>query len=166
MRGVIAAGVAVVVLTAAMPASAMPGNRLWVRRHEGPGGANAWGKDTAVSPDGTTVFAAGYELTGPASAVATTIAYSAEDGSQLWRASYDGPADDWDTALAVAVSPDGTTVFVTGESGTDNPDDYPVYDFLTIAYSTSDGAQLWAKVYDGSSLDESHAIQVAPDGAT
>jgi hypothetical protein len=37
-------------------------------------------------------------------------------GSQAWASRYDGPAHADDTAYSVAASPDGSMVFVTGES--------------------------------------------------
>jgi DNA-binding beta-propeller fold protein YncE len=41
---------------------------------------------------------------------------SAAGGSQLWLARYDGPGHGSDEAQSVAVSPDGTKVYVTGTS--------------------------------------------------
>jgi len=46
---------------------------------------------------------------------------------------YDGPGTNFDIALALGVSPDGCTVFVTGESfGTGSSNDY-----ATVANSTT-----------------------------
>ena len=48
-------------------------------------------------------------------------------------------------ANAVAVSPNGSTVIVTGSSiGTNDS-----YDYATVAYNAATGAQRWAKRYDG-----------------
>ena len=73
----------------------------------------------AVSPDGSTVYVTGTSEARPAQGVAysriVTIAYSAATGSQLWRADY-GVRKQNSTAVALAVSPDGSTVFVTGNN--------------------------------------------------
>jgi hypothetical protein len=61
-------------------------------------------------------------------------------GTQLWLSRYDGPGandDDAAAAVAMAVSPDGTKVFVTGASwGSTSKSDY-----ATVAYNPSTGAQ-------------------------
>ena len=73
----------------------------------------------AVSPDGSTVYVTGTSGARPANGVAytriVTIAYSAATGSQLWRANY-GVRKQNSGAVALAVSPAGSTVFVTGTS--------------------------------------------------
>src|SRR5438128_7665694 len=45
-----------------------------------------------------------------------TLAYSTSTGAKMWASRYNGPGHDLDLAYSVAVSPDGTQVFVTGES--------------------------------------------------
>ena len=61
-----------------------------------------------------------------------TVAYAAATGAQTWVASYNGSRNTQDIANAVVTSPDGSRLYVTGESygiGTKA-------DFATIAYST------------------------------
>jgi hypothetical protein len=69
---------------------------------------------------------------------------AADAGQRLWTARYNhGGADD---ATSVAVSPDGTRVFVTGTSETQfggSPQ------FTTVAYNAATGAELWASRYGG-----------------
>ena len=60
-----------------------------------------------------------------------TFAYNASTGVQLWGTRYDGPANDDDGANSIAVSPNGTRVFVTGWVwGPTSNEDY-----ATVAYA-------------------------------
>src|SRR5438067_7389412 len=118
-------------------ASATSGARLWARRYAGPSYDQA--ASIAASPDGSRVFATGYSYGSGTSGDYLTIAYNASTGAHEWSRRYAGSADD--EARAVAVSPDSTTVFITGYSvGSSNDRDY-----LTIAYDASTGTPLWWK---------------------
>src|SRR5579859_1617191 len=89
---------------------------------------------------------------------------SAVPGSQLWVSAYAGPDQGFSGGNAVAVSPDGGTVFVTGASlGSGATDDY-----ATVAVSATTGAQLWATRYNrpAGQTDIPVAIAVSPDGGT
>ena len=58
---------------------------------------------------------------------------------------YDGPASSRDLVRSLAVSRDGSTVFVTGESlgvGTG-------YDYATVAYDAARGDEIWTTRHDG-----------------
>ena len=59
----------------------------------------------------------------------TTLAYDATTGSRLWLKRYNGSGNGYDYAEGLAVSPDGTKVFVTGGSWGAGSDDY-----ATVAY--------------------------------
>jgi len=59
-----------------------------------------------------------------------TIAYSAATGRQQWVSRYNGPANRFDSASAMAVSPGGGRVFVTGLSENRTTS----YDYTTVAY--------------------------------
>jgi DNA-binding beta-propeller fold protein YncE len=75
----------------------------------------------------TTVFTNGVWVEPPSAGVAAP-------GHRLWAARYDGPAGGSDSGQSVAVSPDGTKVFVTGASDQDlSAND----DFATVAYAAS-----------------------------
>lgn len=129
------------------------GAELWVARYNGPGhwphasytdsgvetGWYHWdvARSLSVSPDGSTVF-----VTGESSGRETfydyaTLAYSASSGTQLWVNRFNGPRNFYDVARSVAVSPDGSVVFVTGESS--GPTSYP--DYMTIAYHATSNCE-------------------------
>src|SRR5439155_1539682 len=118
------------------------GARLWVRRYNGSGNdydvANALG----VSPDGSTVFVTGESIASTDFSDYATVAYGASTGTQLWVSQY-GKQDN--VANALGVSPDGSTVFVTGWS----QKSIGVVDYATVAYDPSTGTQLWVRRYNG-----------------
>ncbi len=101
------------------------GGKRWVRAYNGTGsvedtaGAVAAGR-ARVYVTGTTVGRRGTDY--------VTIAYTS-GGDRLWAHRFDSPTRSEDAAADIDVSPDGSTVFVTGSSA-------------TIAYR-SDGSLLW-----------------------
>ena len=147
--------------------SAATGRQLWVSRYNGPGngGDDAW--SVAVSPGGGRVFVTGDSDGGRATDFDyATVAYSAVTGRQLWVRRYNGPANGIDYGKAVAVSPGGTTVYVTGQSD-GRPAD-PSRDYATVAYSAAAGRQLWVSRYNGpaNADDGAGSVAVSPGGAT
>jgi DNA-binding beta-propeller fold protein YncE len=144
-------------------ALASPGAQLWASRYSGSGSGQDEAFSTAVSPDGTRVFVTGISTGASSGLDYSTVAYSTATGAQLWASLYNGTGNGDDYAQSVAVSPDGTRVFVTGFStGTGTGLDY-----ATVAYNTATGAQLWVKRYNGpaNSSDSAYSVAVSPDGA-
>jgi hypothetical protein len=91
---------------------------------------------------------------------------AAVPGAQLWVRRYNGPFKGFDAAQAVAVSPGGGKVFVTGTSqglGAKRGGDY-----ATVAYGAATGARLWVSRYNGpgNNGDEAASVAVSPDGGT
>ena len=104
-----------------------------------------------------------HSLVPPADAYAT-VAYRASTGAALWVKRYNGPANLADQAHAVAVSPTGTTVYVTGASdtvpgSTDN-------DYATVAYAASTGAPVWVQRYNGPGNSDDEATTLAVNHTT
>jgi DNA-binding beta-propeller fold protein YncE len=144
--------------------NASTGAKAWASRYNGPGSGLDAPTAIAVSPDGTKVYVTGESFgnstTGQAYA---TVAYNASTGAKVWATRYNGPADGSDKANSVAVSPDGTRVFVTGVSwGGATPE----YDYATVAYNAVTGAQVWAQRYNGpgSEEDAARSVAVSSDG--
>ncbi len=140
--------------------NAATGTQLWAKHYSSSGGANS----VAVSPNGSTVF-----VTGPAfrSARGTgygTVAYNAATGTQLWAKGYVGAPGAVPRAVAysVAVSPSGGTVYVTGTSWK------PGWNYTTIAYNATTGAQQWIKLYHGPGSGDAlaYAMAVSPTSGT
>ena len=82
----------------------------------------------SVVAAGSRVFVTGYSYQPLTSSFDyATVAYEATTGALRWVRRYN-PADSADEASSAAASPDGSRVFVTGNSGEAS------YDFATIAY--------------------------------
>jgi WD40 repeat protein len=117
----------------------------------------------AARSDGSTVFATGW-IGAYDARTFLTIAYDADTGQQLWAKSFGGGQQDQGASLAV--SPDGSTVYV---AGTHTVDERTLdLDWVAIAYDTANGDVRWSKTYDAPAVDESDdraaAVAVSPDG--
>src|SRR5207253_5019542 len=84
--------------------------------------------------------------------------------ANLWVARYDGSAHQTDDAKSLAVSSDGTRVFVTGYS---NSGPSTQSDFATVAHDAATGDLLWVQGYNGpaNGADGGTSVAVAPDGS-
>ena len=141
---------------------AATGRRLWASRYHGP----TKGQDTpdamTVSPDGTTVFVTGYSPSRGTGEDFATVAYRAATGKQLWASRYNSPAHGYYAAKAVAMSPDGTAVYVTGMSRSTRG---AGFNYATVAYNATTGNQLWASRYGpAKELGGAESIAVSPSG--
>ncbi len=141
---------------------AATGWTLWVAKYSGPGNRLSSAFSMAVSPDGSMVF-----VTGESESLATdwdyaTVAYDAATGSQRWVSRYAGPGHGTDTARSIAVSPDGSKVFVTGESNGGSP---TYFDYATVAYDSTTGWTLWLKRYATLGDDAGYSVAVSPDNS-
>jgi DNA-binding beta-propeller fold protein YncE len=147
---------------------AADGSRIWAGRYDGPTGS-ATDFDIAraigVSPDGSMLFVTGDSTGRMTSTDFTTIAYAAVDGARVWTARYDGPSSRLDWVSALGVSPDGSTVFITGTSD-DRVETSSHADYATVAYEASSGVTSWVSRYDGPAGDWESAqdLVVSPDG--
>ena len=131
------------------------GAQLWAARYTDPGHSVDRAYSVVVSPNGKTVFVTGTSLNSP-DEYYDTVAYNAATGAQLWAERYSS-VDSYD-APAAAVSPNGSTVFVTGTgTGADG--------YVTLAYNAVTGHQQWVKLYAGPAGGNfGHSAAVSRDG--
>jgi outer membrane protein assembly factor BamB len=130
-------------------------------------GTPAFSYDVAVSPDGSTVYSTGttnYGTTAPRHYA--TVAVDAATGRVRWSAVYRSSSlpDQYDEATRIAVSPDGSRVFVTGNGLCTGQCAGGFSGASTVAYDASSGEQLWAASYPESGAG-GYSIAVTPDGS-
>jgi PQQ-like domain len=141
--------------------NATTGAQLWASRYNGPGNGDDNAVAVAADPRGGSVFVTGTSAGGATQDDYATIAYNATTGAQLWASRYNDPGNGNDQATSMAVSPDGRTVFVTGEGQAGS-----ISVYATIAYNATTGERRWASYYHGPSLgSEAFSIGVSPDGS-
>jgi len=140
---------------------AATGDGLWTRRY----GAIYGGSDDisaiVLSPNGSTVFVTGTSYIGFAQRTWTTIALDATTGKRQWLKRL-GDANHGESPSALAVSPDGTTLYVTGESV---PPGYSDQRFVTVAYDSATGNRLWSHSYQGGAGAGATYIVVRPEAS-
>ena len=125
----------IVVTTAAYAAAT--GTQQWVARQQELGDPVQY--YLAVARTGPQVFVA--TTAAPNYAADVTLAYDAATGTRQWARTYSVFRKD-NTASAIAVSPGGSAVFVTGTfNATGEPH------MGTIAYNTATGSVLWNEHY-------------------
>jgi hypothetical protein len=140
------------------------GDPVWTKRYNGPSGSDDAASMVAVSPDGSTVFVSGMSYGGSSREDYATIAYAASSGATLWSERYNDPGNWDDIPSALAVSADGSTVFVTGQGGSSSSSQT---DYVTLAYDGLNGALRWDRRYDGpgGGYDVGRAIAESADGS-
>jgi hypothetical protein len=160
-----------VTVTAAYSAA---GEQLWLKTHvnDSEHCCVESGVAIALSPDDSVVYVTGTAFVNTTDWI--TIAYDATTGDELWSETYDqdtpygeGTVSKPDYPFGIAVSPDGDTVYVTGE-GQYLVDDSLYGNIATIAYDAVTGEIVWDVAYDGGSMggDSPRSMALSPDGGT
>jgi len=133
------------------------GDTVWVRRYDGPGNYKDWSYSIAVDGSGN-VYVTGGSYGSETGPDYCTIKYNSS-GVQQWVARYNGPGNNDDRALSIAVDGSGN-VYVTGYSyggGT-------YADYCTIKYNSS-GVQQWEARYNGPGNYHDYANSIAIDNS-
>ena len=142
---------------------AATGRQLWAARYNGHANRNDIPVAVAVSPLGGAVFVTGTSVGRSSGRDYATVAYNAKTGKQLWASRYNGHANNADAPAAIAASPRGSAVFVTGTS----VGRHSGLDYATVAYNAATGAPLWTKRYNGraNGPDTASSVAASHDGA-
>lgn len=147
------------------------GVQRWQANYEGPRAQIKSSFDSvwyhgpiAVSPDGQSVYVAGYSTCLHGNNLCSdfvTLAYDATSGSQRWAVRYASEMDmSW--LPQIAIHPNGSTVYTVGETRTAATTKNGRV--TTLAYDTTNGAQRWVGRHsDGQTFFGATAI--APDGS-
>jgi outer membrane protein assembly factor BamB len=134
---------------------AVTGDQVWLEEFQGPGGLTI-GRDLAVSPDGSTLFMTG-SAGGATSQDAAVVAYDTAMGAEVWTAVYRGPGNENDYPCCIKASPNGSQVFITGDTGVA---------WATVSFDAQSGARLWASIYEGDhGYNAAYALSVSPDSS-
>ena len=136
---------------------------MWTRRYNGTGTGSNGAISVAVSPGGGEVYVTGASAGLNSGVDYATVAYGAATGATLWKRRYDGPFNGDDRAAALAVSPNGAAVFVTGISAVAGSGQ----EYATIAYDAATGDTLWGRRYvSPANENRAKSVAVSPDAST
>jgi outer membrane protein assembly factor BamB len=123
-------------------------------------GAAGYGYAAVASPDGSAVYVAGQAKIGE------VAAYNAATGAFIWKHDVSGGGTKVQTELhSVAVSPNGSTVIVTGYTQIPGVDHIPFHQVIA-AYNATTGAKLWQLISPAVSGASPAPVTVSPDSST
>src|SRR5579875_364893 len=109
------------------------------------------------SPDGSTLYVTGSVTPrGLLDSQYSTMSINAATGAVNWTTAYEVPGSAY--AGSIAVSPDGSTVYVTGEAEVSGSS------YRTIAYNAATGAKLWMQPLSVDKTGYPSGLAVSPDG--
>ena len=128
------------------------------------GGRNDFNSDLTISADGSRLF-----LTGSGGPDYLTVAFDLPLHAARWASHYDG-GHGGDHAYSVAVNPNGTRVYVTGESDEGKIacfGEVPSTAYATVSYRAATGTQRWVSRYAGLNKhpDSAREVAVSPNGS-
>ena len=130
------------------------GNTLWTRRITGGDSIHNVAMAAAIRPTGWVCVTG---QTGKAPNYDILTLQLDANGSEVWRATYDGVKHAPDLGTAIATD-SMENVFVTGYVQN------TTLDYITMKYYW-DGTMAWARLYDGGHNDKPTALALGPDGS-
>jgi hypothetical protein len=131
------------------------GDTAWVRRYNGTGDSTDVARAITVDASGN-VYVTGESYDSGTDFDYCTVKYDAS-GTEVWVRTYDGPANGYDKATAIALDHSGN-IYVTGESdGSGSGGDY-----ATLSYDPG-GVVRWVKRYNGPGNASDVATSIAVD---
>src|SRR5262249_53109225 len=113
------------------------------------------------TPDGSKVIVAGTDsgAIGGTAGNWHVVAWTTSSGGRLWSQTVTVGVAPGTDPRGFVVSPDSSTVYVTGST-------HGTFDaYTTVAYNTTTGALRWKRVYDGPGNNDPTAIDISPDGS-
>jgi uncharacterized delta-60 repeat protein len=135
------------------------GDTVWTRRYNGAASSSSdYAYALAVDGSGNVYVTGAINVSGTTYDYGT-IKYNA-NGDTVWLRTYNGPGNNVDRALAMAIDASGN-VYVTGYSNGGGTS----YDYLTIKYNSA-GQELWTQRYigPGYGTDVADAIKLDASG--
>lgn len=150
------------------------GDELWRGIYNHPADRGDFVEGIDVNPDGSQVFVSATSVTGDYTVFEypreiSVVSFDAATGDIAWSSTYSQPEGETPVRDDPIVSSDGERVYVAGTQWTDYPHNrYPAQDYVTIAYDTTTGDELWDARYDGppvgvyNSIDRVRAMTVDP----
>ena len=165
-RRAVVAGVLAAAASLIPAAHAASGDLLWTAKSDGGNTDPYWYPTSSVlSPDGSTLYASG----GAEYTTGTQVtAYDAATGDIRWDTfiSNNSSSNVGFSSRGMALSPDGSLVFVLGAVWTTGTDS----DWLTKALDADTGEKVWSKRFDGPSDepydDDPVGIAADPSGSS
>ncbi|HEY1919022.1 MAG TPA: PQQ-binding-like beta-propeller repeat protein [Streptosporangiaceae bacterium] len=142
--------------------STASGAPIWVARFVRPGGQAGAPAAVLVSPDGSQVIVGGNALSGNGESDFQLFSYDAATGARLWAATYSASPSRGTSATAMAITPNGAEVVLTGDVGS-----YPHSVYVTAGFNASTGSRLWAARLTGLASGETvpAAVGTSSDSA-
>jgi len=141
--------------------NASTGSELWNVTYNGPGDSVDRPYAIAFDPLSGYIIVTGESTGASTSLDVTTIAYDTS-GVQQWIKRYTGVGNNDDIASTMAINSASDVVYVAGRStgiGTE-------YDSILLAYSISNGNELWNTSYNGPGNGNDSYLKIALDQAT
>jgi Secretion system C-terminal sorting domain/Beta-propeller repeat len=134
------------------------GVQQWARAFGGSGSDDA--NDIALDNSGN-IYVTGHSFRSEGRGDFATIKYNTS-GTQLWVSYYNGPANEYDRGLSLAVDNSSGSIYVTGSSEASSS--FLDTDYATIKYNLA-GVQQWVSRYGGSALDQDEPTSIVLDVA-